>query len=171
MHEAGWTLAFLPRTDRHLVLASHNGPESCVTSTGKREAGEGVPQGSSIGPLLANIYLDYAFDLWARAWRHRQARGDVIVVRFADDIVMGFQHRTDAERFLQELRERLAKFKLELHPDKTRLIEFGRLAAKNRQQRGQRREQSPKTFPGEACPLAPAPQPPEIRYHHVGERR
>ena len=93
MHEAGWTLAFLPRTDRHLVLASHNGPESCVTSTGKREAGEGVPQGSSIGPLLANIYLDYAFDLWARAWRHRQARGDVIVVRFADDIVMGFQHR------------------------------------------------------------------------------
>jgi len=104
---------------------------------------EGVPQGSSIGPLLANIYLHYAFDLWARAWRKRHARGDVILVRFADDIVAGFQYRSDAERFLAELRERLAKFGLELHPEKTRILEFGRYAAHNRERRG---EGKPETF-------------------------
>ena len=79
-----------------------------------------------VSPLLANVYLHYVFDLWVEAWRKKVARGDVIVVRYADDLVVGFEHRTDAERFLQEFRERLAKFGLELHPDKTRLIEFGR---------------------------------------------
>jgi hypothetical protein len=88
-------------------------------------------------PLLANIYLHYAFDLWVQHWRKHHARGDVIVVRYADDIVAGFEHRADAERFLREWKERLQKFGLELHPDKTRLIEFGRHAAENRKRRGE----------------------------------
>jgi len=97
---------------------------------------EGSPQGASVSPLLANIYLHYVFDLWVDWWRSRHARGDVIVVRFADDFVVGFQHEQDARRFLDELRERFAKFGLGLHPDKTRLIEFGRYAAPNRKRRG-----------------------------------
>ena len=104
---------------------------------------EGTPQGSSVSPLLANVYLHYAFDLWVRVWRHKQARGDMIVVRFADDIVLGFQERSDAERFWKELVERLHKFRLELHPDKTRLLEFGPYAAENRKRRG---EGKPETF-------------------------
>jgi len=96
----------------------------------------GTPQGAVISPLLANIYLHYAFDLWAQRWRHRQARGNVILVRYADDIVAGFEHKADAERFQTEMRERLAKFALSLHPDKTRLIEFGRHAAENRARHG-----------------------------------
>ena len=90
------------------------------------ETEEGTPQGAVISPLLANVYLHYVFDLWAEVWREKMATGDVIVVRYADDLVVGFQHRADAERFLKEFQERLAKFGLELHPDKTRLIEFGR---------------------------------------------
>jgi hypothetical protein len=86
--------------------------------------------------LIANLYPYYLFDLWADIWRKKVAMSDVIVVRYADDLVVGFQHRTEAERFLQEFRERLAKFGLELHPDKTRLIEFGRFAARDRKQRG-----------------------------------
>ena len=97
---------------------------------------EGTPQGGSASPLLANIYLHYAFDLWVQRWRRTQARGEVIVVRFADDFIVGFQERTDAERFLRALRERLARFNLALHPEKTRLLEFGRYAATNRQERG-----------------------------------
>jgi Reverse transcriptase (RNA-dependent DNA polymerase) len=97
----------------------------------------GTPQGAVASPLLANVYLHYVFDLWADIWRKKVARGDIIVVRYADDLVVGFQHRTDAECFLKEFRERLAKFGLELHPDKTRLIEFGRFAARNRKQRGE----------------------------------
>ncbi len=87
-----------------------------------------------ISPLLANVYLHYVFDLWAEVWRKKVAKGDVVVVRYADDLVMGFKHRAEAERFLKEFRERLAKFGLELHPDKTRLIEFGRYAARDRKQ-------------------------------------
>ena len=100
-------------------------------------AKEGTPQGGSISPLLANIYLHYVFDLWADQWRRQQASGDVIIVRFADDFVVGFQHRTEAERFREELQERLRKFNLELHADKTRLIEFGRFAAENTKARGE----------------------------------
>ena len=91
---------------------------------------EGVPQGASVSPLLANVYLHYVFDLWAHQWRRRHARGDVVIVRFADDFVVGFEHREDAERFWAELRGRLAKFSLELNAEKTRLIEFGRFAAR-----------------------------------------
>ena len=97
---------------------------------------EGVPQGASASPLLANIYLHYVFDLWAHQWRTRHARGDMVLTRFADDFVVGFQHRGDAERFLADLRERFAKFNLELAAEKTRLIEFGRFAAQNRKARG-----------------------------------
>jgi RNA-directed DNA polymerase len=97
---------------------------------------EGAPQGASASPLMANVYLHYVFDLWADWWRRRRGHGDVIIVRWADDFIVGFEHQDDARRFLAELRERFAKFGLELHPDKTRLIEFGRFAAKNRQVRG-----------------------------------
>ncbi len=98
-------------------------------------AEEGTPQGGSISPLLANIYLHYVFDLWADKWRRQTGRGKVTIVRFADDIVVGFQRRSDAEQFHQELRERLKRFNLELHADKTRLIEFGRFAADNQRER------------------------------------
>jgi RNA-directed DNA polymerase len=97
---------------------------------------QGTPQGGSISPLLANIYLHYASDLWADQWRRKQAQGDVIVVRYADDIVFGFQYQAEAEKFLEALRERLRKFNLELHDDKTRLIEFGRFAARDQKRRG-----------------------------------
>jgi RNA-directed DNA polymerase len=96
----------------------------------------GSPQGASVSPLLANVYLHYVFDLWVSWWRNRNAHGDMIVVRFADDFIAGFEHRHDAERFLAGLRERFAKFGLELHPGKTRLIEFGRFAARQRARRG-----------------------------------
>ena len=96
----------------------------------------GTGQGSVISPLLANIYLHYAFDLWAKWWRDHKATGDMIIVRYADDIIVGFQHEADARRFWDEMRERLEKFELSLHPDKTRLIEFGRFAAANRAKRG-----------------------------------
>ena len=97
---------------------------------------EGVPQGASVSPLLANVYAHYVLDLWAHQWRSRHAHGDVIIVRWADDFVVGFEHREDAERFWSELRDRLAKFGLELNAEKTRLIEFGRHAARDRKARG-----------------------------------
>jgi len=96
----------------------------------------GTPQGSVISPLLANVFLHYVFDLWVQQWRSQRTQGDIIVVRYADDFVMGFQHRGEAEQFLTDLRNRFAKFGLSLHPDKTRLIEFGRYAADNRRKKG-----------------------------------
>ena len=96
----------------------------------------GTGQGSVISPLLANIYLHYVFDLWAERWRRREATGDMIIVRYADDIVVGFQHEADGQRFLSMMRDRLQEFALQLHPDKTRLIEFGRYAAQTRQRKG-----------------------------------
>jgi group II intron reverse transcriptase/maturase len=107
------------------------------------DSGEGTPQGGSLSPMLANVYLHYVLDLWADWWRKTHARGNVIITRFADDFVTGFQYQDDAERFLAELRGRLAEFALELHPGKTRLIEFGPHAARNRQARG---EGKPETF-------------------------
>jgi len=103
----------------------------------------GTPQGAVASPLLANVYLHYVFDLWADQWRDRCASGDVIIVRYADDFVMGFQHKHEAERFLSDLKSRMDQFGLSLHPDKTRLIEFGRFAAQNRRRREGRK---PETF-------------------------
>jgi RNA-directed DNA polymerase len=107
------------------------------------ETKEGTPQGAVISPTLANLYLHYVLDLWAEAWRKKQAHGDVIIVRYADDAVLGFERREEADRFLEQLRERLRKFGLELHPEKTRLIEFGRYATERRRKRG---EGKPETF-------------------------
>jgi RNA-directed DNA polymerase len=104
---------------------------------------EGTPQGASVSPLLANVYLHYVLDLWVQQWRSRHAHGDVIIVRWADDFIVGFEHRSDAERFHDELRERFSKFALELNDEKTRLIEFGRFAALDRKTRGLGR---PETF-------------------------
>jgi group II intron reverse transcriptase/maturase len=107
------------------------------------DTGRGSPQGAPVSPLLANVYLHHVLDLWADWWRKRHARGDVVIVRFADDFIVGFEYQDDAERFLEGLRERFAKFSLELHPDKTRLIEFGPHAARRRAARG---EGKPETF-------------------------
>ena len=106
--------------------------EDGIVKPGER----GTGQGAVISPLLANIYLHYGFDLWAEQWRRREAMGDMIVVRYADDIILGFEHEAEARRFLDAMRERLGKFALSLHPDKTRLIEFGRFAAAGRKRRG-----------------------------------
>jgi group II intron reverse transcriptase/maturase len=104
---------------------------------------KGTGQGSVISPLLANVYLHYVFDLWAERWRRREATGDMIMVRYADDIVVGFQHERDARRFWDAMRDRLREFSLSLHPEKTRLIEFGRFAAQNCKRRGRSK---PETF-------------------------
>ena len=104
----------------------------------------GTPQGAVISPLLANVYLHHVLDGWfARQWRPREARGEVYIVRYADDFVLGFEYRSDAERFMEAMRERFASFGLEVHPEKTRLLEFGRFAMANRAKRGEGR---PETF-------------------------
>jgi RNA-directed DNA polymerase len=103
----------------------------------------GVPQGAVISPLLANVYLHHVLDRWVIEWRKKYATGDIIIVRYADDFVLGFQYQKEAERFLEQLRERLREYGLELHPEKTRLIEFGRFAASNRKRNG---EGKPETF-------------------------
>ena len=108
-----------------------------------RQNTEGTPQGGSISPLLCNIYLHYVLDLWINQWRRKEAKGEVIVVRYADDFVTGFQKEIEARRCLDELRERLGAFGLDLHPEKTRLIEFGRYAQMNRKRKGKGK---PETF-------------------------
>jgi group II intron reverse transcriptase/maturase len=141
-----WTEKFVEHriADQRVVQHIKKWLKAGVLEDGKRmRTEEGTPQGGSISPLLANIYLHYAFDLWAHMWRRKHARGDVIIVRYADDICAGFQYRSDAERFRMELEERFGKFQLELHPEKTRVIEFGRFAAENRKKRGQGK---PETF-------------------------
>ncbi len=128
-----WLLKFVEHrvADRRVVRLIQKWLRAGVLEDGRRTRSEkGTVQGGSISPLLANIYLHHVFDLWVQRWRTKAAHGDVIVVRFADDFVVGFQHRHEAEQFLVALRERFARFGLELHPDKTRLIRFGRFAGK-----------------------------------------
>src|SRR5438093_7576726 len=142
----GWLIRFIEHrvADQRVVRLIQKWLAAGVLEDGQRTVSEvGTVQGGSVSPLLANIYLHYVFDLWVQRWRTTQAHGDVVVVRFADDFVVGFEHREEAEQFLTELRERFAKFGLTLHPDKTRLIEFGRFAAANRGGRGDGR---PETF-------------------------
>lgn len=141
-----WLVKFIQHRigDRRLVTLTQKWLRAGVLEEGQWTQSEaGTPQGGIISPVLANIYLHYAFDLWAHHWRKQNARGDMIIVRYADDFVVGFEHRTEAEQFKDELAERLRKFNLELHAEKTRLIEFGRFAAANRTQRG---EGKPETF-------------------------
>ncbi len=141
-----WLVKFLEHriADRRVMRLIQKWLNAGVLEDGKRMVSEiGTVQGGSISPLLANIYLHYVLDLWIEQWRKTQAKGDVIVVRFADDFVAGFQHRKEAEQLLEDLRERFSKFGLKLHPEKTRLIEFGRFAAQDRQSRGQGK---PETF-------------------------
>ena len=135
-----WLLRFLEHRvgDRRILRLIQKWLNAGVLHDGvKTVADTGSPQGATISPLLANVYLHYAFDLWVEWWRRRNVRGDVIVVRYADDIVLGFQYETDASQFRTALGLRLAKFGLELHPDKTRLLRFGRYAARERRVRGE----------------------------------
>ena len=123
--------------DRRIIRLIQKWLKAGVLEDGVVSVSEkGTGQGSVISPLLANIYLHYGLDLWARRWRRREAMGDMIIVRYADDFIVGFQHESDARRFLDEMRKRLDEFALSLHPEKTRLIEFGRFAAERRKRRG-----------------------------------
>src|SRR6202051_4614941 len=134
-----WALKFIEHrvADRRILRLIRKWLKAGVSEDGQwSETDKGTPQGAVASPLIANVYLHYLFDLWADVWRRKAAKGDVIIVRYADDVVLGFQHRADAVRFLEEFKERLAKFGLELHQEKTRLIEFGRFAARDRQRRG-----------------------------------
>jgi group II intron reverse transcriptase/maturase len=147
----GWLMKFVEHriADQRVLRHIKKWLKAGVLEDGEwRQAESGTPQGGSpqggcISPLLANIYLHYVFDLWAHHWRRTRARGDVVLVRYADDFVVGVQFKGDAERFLADLRERMREFGLELHPEKTRLIEFGRYAAERRSERGERK---PETF-------------------------
>ena len=142
----GWLVKFVEHriADRRVVRLIQKWLKAGVLEEGKRIQSEiGTVQGGSISPLLSNTYLHYVLDLWVQRWRQKQADGEVIFVRFADDFVAGFQYRWEAERFLAELRERFAHFGLQLHADKTRIVEFGRFAEQNRRQRG---EGKPETF-------------------------
>jgi group II intron reverse transcriptase/maturase len=141
-----WAIKFIEHrvADRRILRLIRKWLKAGVSEDGQwSKTDKGTPQGSVASPLIANVYLHYLFDLWADVWRRKAAKGDVIIVRYADDVVLGFQQRADAVRFLEEFKERLAKFGLELHPDKTRLIEFGRYAARERKRRG---EGKPETF-------------------------
>ncbi len=141
-----WLVKFVEQrvADRRVVRLIQKWLHAGVLEDGKRiRVEQGRPQGGSASPLLANVYLHYVFDLWVQAGRQKRAHGDVIVVRFADDIVVGFRDQAEADQFRAERTERMKKFNLELHPEKTRLLEFGPFAIQNRQRRG---EGKPETF-------------------------
>jgi len=140
-----WMLRFLQHrvADRRVLRLIQKWLKAGVSEDGKwSETKVGTPQGAVVSPLWANIYLHYVFDLWVEAWRKKCASGHVIVVRYVDDTVMGFEYREEADRFLRDLGERMRKFGLELHPDKTRLIEYGRHAERNRKRRGEKKPES-----------------------------
>src|SRR6478736_7955763 len=144
--DKGWMIKFIEHrvADPRILRLIKKWLKAGVMEEGKwSEPQTGTAQGSVISPLLANVYLYYSFDLWVNVWRQKWAQGEVVVIRYADDSIAGFQYQTDADRYLENLRERLAKFGLELHPDKTRRIEFGRFAEENRRRRG---EGKPETF-------------------------
>ncbi len=144
--DKSWLVKFVEHrvADPRILRLIQKWLKAGVMEDGKwSEPQTGSPQGAVISPLLANIYLHYTFDLWVNAWRKKKAQGEVVIIRYADDTVLGFQYQADADRFLEDLRERLGKFGLELHPDKTRRIEFGRFAEENRKRRG---EGKPETF-------------------------
>src|SRR5208283_551811 len=141
-----WLVKFVEHRigDRRVVRLIQKWLRAGVLEQGKLTVSEvGTPQGGSASPLLANVFLHYVFDLWTKAWQQKIAREDMLVVRFADDAVLCFQKKAEAERYWNELKERMKKFDLELHPEKTRLLEFGRFAAQQRQKRG---EGKPETF-------------------------
>ena len=134
-----WLIRFVEHRigDRRIIRLIRKWLKAGVLEDGiVRVSDRGTAQGAVISPLLANIYLHYVLDLWAERWRRREATGDMIIVRYADDFIVGFEHEADARRFLDAMRERLEEFALSLHPEKTRLIEFGRYAAENRKRRG-----------------------------------
>ncbi len=140
-----WTMKFMAQriADNRILRLVQKWLKAGVSEEGEwSETKAGIPRGAVISALLANVYLHYVFDLWIEVWRQKVASGDVVVVRYADDLVVGFEHRNDAERFLGEFRERLACFSLELHPEKTRLIEFGRFARLNQRRRGEGKAES-----------------------------
>lgn len=142
-----WLVKFIEHriADKRVVRLIQKWLNAGVLEGGKVTYKEqGAPQGASASPLLANVYLHYVYDLWVQQWREQHARGEIIVVRYADDTIVGFQYQSDAEQFLVALKDRLRKFALELHPAKTRLIEFGRYADQRRKERG---EGKPETFP------------------------
>src|SRR5271154_4985574 len=133
-----WLIRFLEHRvgDRRIIRLIQKWLRAGVLEDGTLMVSDaGAGQGSVISPLLANVYLHYVFDLWANRWRRREATGDMIIVRYADDIVVGFEHEADAQRFWGAMRDRLREFSLSLHPEKTRLIEFGRYAAERRTRR------------------------------------
>ncbi len=141
-----WLIRFLEHRvgDQRMIRLIRKWLKVGVMEDGEVTRSEcGTPQGAVVSPLLANIYLHYIFDLWANQWRGRHARGEVIIMRYADDIIVGFQHETDAKLFLADLTRRMGEFMLSLHPEKTRLVEFGRFTAENRKKRGQGK---PETF-------------------------
>ena len=134
-----WLIKFVEHRigDQRVIRLIRKWLKAGAMEDGKIEAtDEGTPQGSVISPLLANIYLHYVFDLWANQWRKRHAEGNIAIVRYADDVVVGFDKQHDAKRFKRAMQQRLEQFGLSVHPEKTRLIEFGRFAAQNRAKRG-----------------------------------
>jgi RNA-directed DNA polymerase len=141
-----WIIRFLEHriADKRILRLIFKWLKVGIVDDGRRTRGTcGAPQGAVISPILANVYLHYVYDLWAHRWRRTKASGDMTVIRYADDTIVGFQHEHEARAFLDDLKERMRKFELALHPDKTRLIRFGRNAAAQREKLG---EGKPETF-------------------------